>query len=242
MIDIAAGFFSLTGGAEGGDDGAYLRWHLLDHQPEQHVIAGLRASTRWTADDACVAARLFASESLEPVRHAVQYLFAEPVEESLVEFVAVASRLREEGRFPYRATSHLLGAFEVAAAEAAPRAIVSTAALPHRAHRGVVLVVEAGAAARDLAPLLAVEGVAGAYAYAAGDRLGRGPDQGEHFGLPVWDPQDRTVTVVYVEADLLETAAALRGPLEARWSSGAAVPELALPMRSMTLHRAWTEG
>jgi hypothetical protein len=241
VIEIAAGFFSLTGGAEGGDDAAYLRWHLLDHQPEQHAIAGLRASTRWTADDACVAARLFASASMEPVRHAVQYLFAEPVEESLVEFVGVAARLRDEGRFPYRATSHLLGAFEVTAAAAAPRAVVSTQALPHRAHRGVVLVVESGAPAPDLAPLLEVDGVAGAYAYAAGGRLGRGPDQGERFGLPVWDPQDRAVTVIYVEDDLLETAEALRAPLEARWSSGEATPELAMPMRSMQLHLAWPE-
>jgi hypothetical protein len=241
VTEIAAGFFSLTGGAEGGDDAAYLRWHLLDHQPEQHAIAGLRASTRWTTDDACLAARPYASASMEPVRHAVQYLFAEPVEESLVELVAVAARLREEGRFPHRAPSHLLGAFEVVVAQAAPRAVVSTPALPHRAHRGVVLVVESGATVPDLAPLLEFDGVAGAYAYAAGDRLGRGLDQGERFGLPVWDPQDRTVTVVYVEGDLLETAEALRVPLESRWSSGQATPELAIPMRSMQLHLALPE-
>jgi hypothetical protein len=241
VIDVAVGFFSLTGGAEGGDDAAYLRWHLLDHEPEQHAIAGLRASTRWIADDDCLAARLFASDALEPARHAVQYLFAEPAEPSLEEFVALAARLRAEGRFPHRARSLLLGAYDATAAGAAPRAVVSAAALPHRAHRGVVLVVESAAEAPDLGSLLEIEGVAGACAYAAGDRLGRGPDQGRRFGLPAWDPQDRTITVVYVEGDLRTTTAALRGPLERRWSADRAIPELAVPLRSMQRHLAWPE-
>lgn len=228
---IAAGFFSLTGGAEGGDDAAYLRWHLLDHQPEQHTIAGLRASTRWVADEECVAARIAASPELEPVRHAVQYLFAEPVEPSLEEFVALAARLRADGRMLFRAQSCLLGAFE--AVDVVVGSAVSPAALPHRAHRGVVLVI--GSQPVDLASLL-VDGVAGAYTYAAGDRLGRGQDQGERFGLAVWDPKDRRITVVYVDGDLLEVTDRLRPVLEPRR------PDLALPMRSTVRHAAWPEG
>ena len=47
MNPIKVGVFSLTGGALSGDDAAYLRWHLLDHQPEQYSIPGMRLGTRW---------------------------------------------------------------------------------------------------------------------------------------------------------------------------------------------------
>ena len=35
MIRVKAAFFNLTPSAPPADDGTYLRWHLLDHMPEQ---------------------------------------------------------------------------------------------------------------------------------------------------------------------------------------------------------------
>ncbi len=55
-------------------------------------------------------------------------------------------RLAEEGRYPEPATPHLLGAFELHRAYAAPSARVSAEAVPFRPHRGVYLVVERPAA------------------------------------------------------------------------------------------------
>ena len=57
MNGIEVGFFSLTSGPVSGDEAAYLRWHLLDHLPEQYSIPGIRLGTRWRADDECVALR-----------------------------------------------------------------------------------------------------------------------------------------------------------------------------------------
>ena len=38
---VEAAFFSFTPPAPAGDDGSYLRWHLLDHMPEQFQLAGM---------------------------------------------------------------------------------------------------------------------------------------------------------------------------------------------------------
>ena len=50
MNRVKAGFFSLTPPAPPDDDGSYLRWHLLDHMPEQYQIPGIVHGLRWIAD------------------------------------------------------------------------------------------------------------------------------------------------------------------------------------------------
>jgi hypothetical protein len=224
---IRAGFVSLTGGAVSGDDEGYLRWHLLDHLPEQYSIPGIRLGQRWRADGPA----LVASDALAGVRHAVVYWMTEPVEETLRAFRALGGQLREAGRFPDSATPYLLGAYELEAAFAAPRAVVSPEAIPFRAHRGVLLVVDDGTL--PVEPLLAVSGVAGAYRLRSGARLGVGPDQGERFGIPLWDPGDRAITIVYLDDDVPTTAAALAPRV-----AGPSV-ELALPLRAMVVHDVW---
>jgi hypothetical protein len=248
---IRLGFFSLSGHAEGVDDDTYLRWHLLDHQPEQHVLPGLRQSTRWRTDDACLAARLVADDHLAAVRHAVAYLMGDPVDETLRAFLALAGHLREQDRMPYRAQSLLLGAMELVRAAAAPSAVVSAAAVPFRAHRGVLLVVEAPVEGVDvgewerwvdgehLDALLAVDGVAGAYRYRTTDLAGVGPAQGQRYGMPVWDPGDRTVTVVFCDDDPVATTGRAEALVRQRWDADVVLPELAAPLRSTVSHSAW---
>ena len=231
---IEAGFFSLTSAVEGGTEDEYLRWHLLDHLPEQHSLPGVRLGTRWRADEACVAARIVAAPAFEPVRHAVCYLMADPVDDTLHDFGALAGRLRGEGRMPMRAVQHLLGALSL---EDAASRLVSPDALPFRPHTGVLLIVESGEGdlAAAAAPLMEVEGVAGVLSFRATDALGRGADQGERFGLPPWNPGGHAATIVYVDADLEATAARARPAVEARWSSGDLVPQLAAPFRSLAV-------
>ncbi len=250
MNPIKVGFFSLTAGARSGDDDAYLRWHLLDHQPEQYSIPGLRLGTRWRADDECVAARLVASEQLAPVRHAIGYFMTDPIEPTLVAFSQLGRRAAETGRYPEPATSHLLGAFHLQQGYAAPGVLVSAEAVPFRPHRGVVLLVE-GIGEGDVAAwarwhhvehvpaLLEVEGVAGVYSFRSSTLLGVGADQGTRFAMPMWDPGNRYVTVVYVDDDLAATTHRLAGLLTERWASGVVTPELAGPFRSMVAYEAW---
>ncbi len=237
MTILRAGFFSLTSPV----DEAYLRWHLLDHLPEQHTIPGIRLGTRWRADDTCVRLRWAASAELEPVRDAVCYLLTDPVDATLHEFVALAQRLREAGRMPHRATPHLLGAFALDAAISGP---VHEDALPFRPHDGVVLLVEEGTGplAEGAEALLAVAGVAGVLSFRASEELGTGPDQGERFGLPIWDPGGRSVTVVYLDDDVEAVAPRLTPALEARWQATELQPVLAMPFRSLVASSVPAEG
>ena len=252
MNPIKVGFFSMTSGPQSGDDDAYLRWHLLDHMPEQYSIPGLRLATRWRADDVCLRARLVATPALEPVRHAVAYFMTDPVEATLVSFAQLGRKAAELGRYPEPATSHLLGAFHLQHGDAAPRVLVSPEALPFRPHRGVVLLVEEicdgdiAAWARwhhtdHMPELLATPGVAGVYTFRSSTLLGTGPDQGDRFGLPLWNPGPRFITIIYVDDDLVATTAALDPLLRIRWTSGTVEPELVGPFRSMLSYEAWPE-
>jgi hypothetical protein len=248
---IKAGFFSLSRGAEGGDDDGYLAWHLLDHLPEQYSIPGIRLGTRWRSDDACLAARLAAEGDLAEVRHAVGYFMTDPVADTLTSFAQLGRRAAETGRFPVRATSLLLGAFHFQHAYAAPRVLVSPEAVPFRPHRGVLLLVERPTGGGDVAAwmrwhhaehvprLLAEPGVAGAYVFRSSTLLGIGPDQGERFGMPLWDPGDRIITVVYLDADPASTTTSLAPLVGERWAAGAVSAELATPLRSMVTYEAW---
>jgi hypothetical protein len=251
---IRAGFFSLTSGAVSGDDASYLRWHLLDHLPEQYSIPGIRLGTRWQADDGCVALRAADTADLAPVRHAVCYLMTDPVEDTLLAFARLGRALAEAGRYPEPATPHLLGAYEVHGAYTAPAARVSAGVIPFRPHRGVYLTIEQPTTPDALADwwswhesehvpaLLATEGVSGVYAFRTTARLGAGADQGRRFGTALWDPGGALVTVVYLDRDVVETTSRLDPIVRARWEEGSVTPRLAGPFRSPVAYEAWPPG
>ena len=252
MNPVKVGFFSLTSGAVGGDDPSYLEWHLLDHQPEQYSIPGIRLATRWRADDECVALRLEASDDLAPVRHAVSYLMTDPVDDTLRQFARLGRRTAEAGRLPVRAVSHLLGAYHLLQAYASPRVLVSAEAIPFRPHLGVFLLVEtirdesadveAWARwhhAEHVPALLAVPGVAGVLSFRSSTLLGVRDDQGARYGMPLWDPGDRFVTVVHLDDALAPTAERLGPLVRSRWRDGIVSPDLAGPFRAMVRHEAW---
>ncbi len=252
MTGIAAGFFSLTSTPPDGDEEGYLRWHLLDHLPEQYAIPGIRLGTRWRADDECVSLRLAQDSELAPVRHVMSYLLTEPVEATLEAFVRLGGRLRDDARFPHAATPHLLGAYELTGTWAAPSAVVAAEVVPFRAHRGVYLVIEQPPADVAVAEhwkgwhddehvpaLLAVDGVAGLWTFSTGARLGEDERQGPRFGMPAWNPRGLTVTVIYLDADVPATASRLAPRLEDRWRGPDVIPALAGPFRSTVAFEAW---
>jgi hypothetical protein len=250
LIQVA--FFSLTSGAVSGNDAAYLRWHLLDHLPEQYSIPGLRLGTRWRADDRCVALRAAVDDDLAPVRHAVSYLMADPVDETLAEFARLGRRLAEAGRYPEAATPHLLGALRREEAWSSPAALVSSDVVPFRAHRGVYLIVERPSSddaierwlewhrTEHVPAVLDVAGVAGVWAFRSHPSLGVGPEQGERYGTAApWDPGRSLITLVYLDADVPATATALDPLVRERWASGDVVARLAGPFLSTVAYEAW---
>jgi hypothetical protein len=93
--------------------------------------------------------------------------------------------------------------------------------------------------AEHVPALLAAPGVAGVGMFRSSTLLGTGPDQGERFGMPLWDPGDRIVTVVYLDDDPVTTTASITTPIRGRWATGDVEVELAAPLRSMVTYDAW---
>ena len=142
MSRVKAGFFSLTASAPAGDDGSYLRWHLLDHMPEQYQLPGIVHGLRWIADGDYVDRRLAARGPLEQLGNAVHYLVGDPVEQTFDDFVALGRVLREKGRFPVTRPSLQVSGLRLLDWQSSPHALISAEVVPFRPHRGVLLIVE----------------------------------------------------------------------------------------------------
>jgi hypothetical protein len=213
---VELGYFSLSGHAAGGDDRPYLEWHQLDHMPEQYVLPGLVLAQRWAATDACRAVRAAGDEPWSGVEHVVAYLMGQPLDETLDGFLALGRRLAEAGRFPHHLPSCYRGGLRLVEAHAAPRVLVSAAAVPFRPHRGVYLVVEAAPGgeawhayqrcthAETVPALLGVDGVAGVWIFAC-----------------------------YLDDDPVAVAGRLAPVLGAAWEAAPAAPLLAGPYESL---------
>jgi hypothetical protein len=98
------------------------------------------------------------------------YLMAEPVDETLREFRRLGKELRDLDRFHLHRRAHLTGPFRVRGTAAAPRVLISAAAVPYRPHLGIHASVHDGAADVDLDAVCEVQGVAGAWSFADDER------------------------------------------------------------------------
>jgi hypothetical protein len=210
------GFFSFTEVTDPGAHGAYNAWHQLDHLPEQLPVPGIVWGQRWVSTPACRRARAVDGERLARVHYMTLYLMAEPVAETLGAFAALGDELKRRDRFFAARRSHLSGPFDVVGATAAARVLVSAAAVPYRPCTGVYVVVEEAVTEKEAdtggwrAPpphqaLVAVEGVAGAWSFAA-----RPGDTGR------WRPGRHRITVCYLDGDPLAVA----GELGTHWAPG----------------------
>ncbi|SEO49038.1 hypothetical protein [Trujillonella endophytica] len=243
MIRVKAAFVSLTPPLPADDDGSYLRWHLLDHMPEQYQLPGLVHALRYIADGDYPAARIAGEGPLADIGAAVTYLIGDPVQRTHDDFMELGLRLAEVGRFPIRRPSLQLRMPALLRWYAAPRALVSAEVVPMRPHRGVLLLVEEPAGDdvdgwlnwlhTDHAPaLLDVPGVAGAWTFGSTDFW----EQHPHIqGSPQY------TTVVYLDEDPLAVTQRLTPLIEQRWASGAVRPLFAGPLRSMVRWDAWPE-
>ena len=241
MIRVRAGIFSLTAAAPPDDDGSYLRWHLLDHMPEQYQLPGIVHGLRWIADGDYVDHRLAAHGPLGEVGNAVHYLVSEPVEETFDDFVALGRTLRDNGRFPISRPSLQVAGLRLLQWQSAQHALISAEVVPFRPHRGILLIVEEPKGGRSndwlqwlhaehYPALLAAPGTAGAWTFGSTTawQIPRG-----------WRTDHQYVTVVYLDDDPLTVTDALAPLIEERWRSAAVRPVFAGPLRTMISWEAW---
>ena len=242
MIRVKAAFFSITPPAPPDDDGSYLRWHLLDHMPEQYQLPGIQLALRYIADGEYPDRRIAAAGDLEQVGNIVNYLVGDPVQQTHDDFMELGGRLREIGRFPVLRPG-LLRMPTLLRWYASPRALISPEVVPFRPHRGVVVIIEEPVSGHDVVDtwlqwlhaehhpaLLETPGTTGAWMYGSTRTWKLHPStQG--------DPQ--YTTVIYLDDDPLATAKALTPLVEDRWRSGAVRPLFAGPLRTMIQWDAW---
>jgi hypothetical protein len=215
--DVTTLFISMAEKHPAGADADYLRWHTLDHRPEQQRLPAIRASLRAVSTPACRRARAACDASLTAVDHVMTYFFTGLA--GLEAFSDLSIALRNAGRSPFILPPVQRGVYTVASRTAAPRARVGADVLPWLPVRGVYMLLEQGRQAP--APLTEVPGIAGVW---CADSV---PTQYSSTG------ESHRLSLCFLDGDPVDTAARLRPVLEARWNDGGMHPLLAAPFYSI---------
>jgi len=214
--DITTVYVSMSSRHPEGRDAQYLQWHTLDHRPEQHRLAGLRASFRLVSTPACRAARAASEERYDATDHLMTYLFTDLA--GLSQFSELNIAMAKAGRTPYllplveRAVYHLDGTV------AAPRIKVGADVLPWWPAKGVYLLIERGT--EPGYGLIDAAGVGGAWWGGA---------------LPLDPPYTTTpntglqITYCFLDDEPAQVAQRLKPILEQRWARSGIKPLLAAP-------------
>jgi hypothetical protein len=241
MNRVKAAIFSMTPPAPPEDDGSYLRWHLLDHMPEQYQLPGIQYALRYIADGDYLDRRIAATGHLEQVGNVVNYLVGDPVQQTHDDFMLLGPRLAELGRFPEVRPSLQLRMPALLSWYAAPQVLISPDVVPFRPHRGVLAIVEEPTGEDTAAWLqwlhtdhypavLSVPGVTGAWTY------GSTTTWNLH---PAMQAEPQYISVIYLDDDPLAITKELTPLVEERWRSGAVKPLFAGPLRTMIRWEAW---
>jgi hypothetical protein len=204
--DITTLFVSMATRHPDGADAEYLRWHTLDHRPEQHRLSAVRASLRLVSTPACRAARAAGQERYDAIDHVMTYFFSDPG--GLGGFLDLAKALIGADRKLPLLPPVERGVYDVQSKSAAPRVKVGADVLPWWPIFGVYLLLERGDAPADR--LLDVDGVAGVWSAAshAVDAKMASAKAGQ------------SITYCFLDDDPIAVAERLRPALEKRWSDG----------------------
>jgi hypothetical protein len=221
--DVTTLFVSMATRHPEGTDAEYLRWHTLDHRPEQHRLSAVRASLRLVSTPACRTARAASHDGFDAIDHVMTYFFGDVA--GLDGFLTLSSALGRAGRKLPLLPPVERGVYGVLDRAAAPRVKVGADVLPWWPSLGVYLLAESGTAAPQ-AELLEVDGVAGSWSTTA---LDVGPR------LASARPGQR-LSYLFLDGDPVETAQALRPLLEKRWQEGEVEPLLAAPFYVVVPH------
>ena len=222
--NISSMFLSMAERHPDGADQDYLRWHTLDHRPEQQRLASIRASIRLVSTPACRAARACSHPDFDAVDHVMTYFFED--NDGLEEFTVLSTALRNAGRSPFILPPVQRGFYNVDCRVAANRVKIGADVLPWWPSRGVYLIIEASTAAPgDCAPteLIEVQGVAGIWSATAVDS-------------PQHQREHQRVSYCFLDGDAVAVAAELKRQLEDRWQALPLQPLLAAPFYCLVPH------
>jgi uncharacterized glyoxalase superfamily protein PhnB len=135
-MEITGAYVSFTEVTPDGH-GAYNRWHLFDHLPEQYRLPGIAHGQRWA-----VTSLLAAEPPLDRVDYVTLYLLTEPFDRNVREFWALGKELADAGRFDDHRVSHLNGALRIRDQRTAPPNPLDARAVPFAPHRSVRIVLD----------------------------------------------------------------------------------------------------
>lgn len=212
---ISTLFVSMATRHPEGKDAEYLRWHTLDHRPEQHRLAAVRASLRLVSTPACRSARALTEGPLNAVDHVMTYFFADVA--GLHDFNELSTALGNAGRKLALLPPVERGVYDVQHKAAAPGIKAGSDVLPWLPARGVYLLVERGSASPD--PLLDVDGVTGVWS-----ALSRRVD-----AKPASAQGNQSITYCFLDDDPVDTAERMRPVLTDRWADDRVEPLFAAP-------------
>jgi hypothetical protein len=212
--DCSALFLSMARRHPREQDADYLRWHALDHRPEQQRLAGVRTSLRVVSTPGCRAARAASDPALDAVDHVMTYFFADPA--VLEPFARLGRRLRAAGRSPFILEPVERGFYAVEGRTAAPGTTAGSDVLPWVPAPGIYLLLERG----ETAPMEALADVAGiAGVWSARSVATAHATAGE----------GRQLHLCFLDEDPVAVARRLQPVLAARWRSANLAPLLAAP-------------
>ena len=214
--EITTLFVSMSARHPGGRDADYLKWHSLDHRPEQHRLTTLRASFRLVSTPACRAARAVSDARYDATDHLMTYLFTDVA--GLEQFNELSIALAQAGRTPYVLPPVERAVYRLDGTIAAPRIKVGSDTLPWWPAKGVYVLIERGST--PASELVDVPGVGGAW---WGGTLPMGPPYATaaNTGLQL--------TFCFLDDDPVQTAERLRPVLKKRWTGSVIEPLLAAP-------------
>jgi hypothetical protein len=215
-------FVSMATRHPDGSDADYLRWHTLDHRPEQHRLAAVRASLRVVSTPACRSARAVSHDRFDAIDHVMTYFFADPG--GLKGFLDLATALGDAGRVPALLPPVERGVYEVHSKASAPRVKAGADVLPWWPVRGVFLLVEQEAA--PVTELLDVKGVAGVWSASASN-----VDSTLANARP-----GQCITYCFLDDDPVDTGRRLQQVLARRWHDTKGQPLLAAPFYAVVPH------
>jgi hypothetical protein len=216
--DITTLFVSMATRHPDGADAEYLRWHTLDHRPEQHRLSAVRASVRLVSTPECRAARAAGRDRYDAIDHVMTYFFSDPG--GLDGFLDLAKALIGADRKLPLLPPVERGVYDVQSRSAAPRVKVGADVLPWWPIKGVYLLLEHGDAPADR--LLDVDGVAGVWSAAslAVDAKMASAKAGQ------------SITYCFLDDDPALIAERLQPALQKRWSDGVE-PLIAAPFHTV---------
>jgi hypothetical protein len=213
--EIGTLFVSMARRHPDGHDAEYLRWHTLDHRPEQHRLGGVRASLRLVSTPACRAARAASDERFDAIDHVMTYFFTD--QGGLTSFLDLSKALGGADRKLPLLPPVQRGVYAIEQKAAAPRIKIGADVLPWWPLKGVYLLMESGTTdAHDLVDVDGVGGIWSVASQAVDARLASAP-------------AGQSLTYCFLDDDPIAAAERLQPVLADRWRRTGIKPLLAGP-------------